>query len=382
MKRTLDVAVVGAGIVGLSHAWMAARRGLSVGVFERTPAAEGATVRNFGMVWPVGQPVGAARELALRARELWREIDSAGAVKVETCGSLHVAFREDELAVIQEYCHTVDSSCQMISPEEVLSRSELVNPTGLLGGMWSASECRVDPRTAAAKIAAWLEREYGVEFHFGTPIRSVENGLVQATSGDQWLAGHTLICSGSDLKSLYPNVFAESGLRLCKLQMFKTNQLRTQADAPHIASGLTLRHYTSFEDCASLSSLKERVANETPELDEFGIHVMASHFASGDVILGDSHEYDIAIRPFDNPQIDAWMIRELRKILKLQNWDVTERWHGIYAKHSRLPVFQAAASDNVDVFVGAGGAGMTLSFGLAEQYWLAKHDSVIANKVG
>ncbi len=69
-----DVAIVGAGILGLAHAYVAAKAGKSVVVFERSPRAAGASVRNFGMVWPIGQPAGTMLSLSLRSRELWLEI--------------------------------------------------------------------------------------------------------------------------------------------------------------------------------------------------------------------------------------------------------------------------------------------------------------------
>lgn len=50
-----DVIVVGGGILGMAHAWAAARRKLSVAVLERSHQAQGATIRNFGQVLVTGQ---------------------------------------------------------------------------------------------------------------------------------------------------------------------------------------------------------------------------------------------------------------------------------------------------------------------------------------
>lgn len=63
-----DVAVVGGGILGLAHAYQAAKAGRSVVLFERSPRAMGASIRNFGMVWPVGQPAGPMHKMAMAGR--------------------------------------------------------------------------------------------------------------------------------------------------------------------------------------------------------------------------------------------------------------------------------------------------------------------------
>jgi hypothetical protein len=96
---------------------------------------------------------------------------------------------------------------------------------------------------------------------------------------------------------------------------------------------------------------------------------MASVFPSGEIILGDSHEYDEAITPFDRSEIDQLMIRELRKLICLPDWTMAEHWHGIYAKHPDLLIFETLIDEGVHVFVGPGGAGMTMSFGLADDAW-------------
>ena len=46
MKK-FDVAIVGAGILGLAHAFHAARAGLRVAVFDRSPDASGAFSAEF-----------------------------------------------------------------------------------------------------------------------------------------------------------------------------------------------------------------------------------------------------------------------------------------------------------------------------------------------
>jgi glycine/D-amino acid oxidase-like deaminating enzyme len=118
-----------------------------------------------------------------------------------------------------------------------------------------------------------------------------------------------------------------------------------------------------------LQQLIDRIANDSPELDQYGIHVMASQNHLGQVVLGDSHEYGDAIEPFDRAQIDGWILRELQKMITLPSWEIESRWHGVYAKYTQGLVFEQLVAPGVHVCTGLGGNGMTLSFGIAERAW-------------
>ena len=54
-QTSFDLAVVGAGIVGLACALAAAKRGKRVVVLDRDAQANGASVRNFGFITITGQ---------------------------------------------------------------------------------------------------------------------------------------------------------------------------------------------------------------------------------------------------------------------------------------------------------------------------------------
>ncbi|MDR3621398.1 MAG: TIGR03364 family FAD-dependent oxidoreductase [Paludisphaera borealis] len=368
-----DVAIVGAGIVGLAHAWSAARRGHRVTVFERGAIASGASVRNFGMVWPIGQPPGEARAIALRSRDAWLEVASEAGVWVNRCGSIHLAHRDDEWAVLEDFAATAPElgyDCKLLTREEIARHTHAANPDGLIGGLFSLTELGVDPRSVIRTLPGWLSGRFGVRFHFGVTITDVEPGKVRGSEGRCWDAHRVVVCGGADFETLFPTLLRESGLRRCKLQMLKTvRQPAGWSLGPHLASGLTLRHYANFAAVPSIAALRNRIAEETPELDRWGIHVMASQNDAGEIIIGDSHEYDSAVEPFDKAEIDDLILRELRRVIRLPDWSIAERWHGVYAKHDAQPLFEADPLPGVHVRTGTGGAGMTMSFGLAERSW-------------
>ena len=371
-----DDAIVGAGVIGLAHAYHLAMRGRRVIVFERSPlprGATGASIRNFGMIWPIGQPAGEMYELARRSRELWLNVLQAADLWYEPTGSLHLAHHDDEADVLREFIAAAPANgfeCQWLDPPQVLSKSSAVKtdePDRLRGAMWSPIETCVDPREVIFNLPAWLSKEYGVQFVFDRAVTAYNDRRALA-GGEEYVADNLYVCAGDDLQTLFPAVFRDSGLVRCKLQMMRS---RPMADdwrvGPMLAAGLTLAHYRAFQDCPSLAALKKRFADEMLDYVRYGIHVMVSQNGLGELTLGDSHEYGAEITPFDKQEIDELALRYLNTFFNAPKLQIASRWNGVYVKHPTEPYFIARPAAGVTVVTGVGGAGMTLSFGLAEK---------------
>lgn len=370
MSNRADVAIVGAGIMGLAHAYVAAERGLRVVVFERHGRASGASVRNFGQIWPIGQPAGRLHELALRSRARWlRVLDTAGLPSARD-GSLHVVYRDDEAAVAREFAEVAPSlgySCVWLDRDAVLGRSSAVQPNGLLGALYSDTELTVDPRLTLATLPAILRDRFGVTMRFGTVVTAIDLPTIRA-GAETWSADQAIVCSGEDFETLYPEVFATTGLTRVKLQMLRTEpQPEGWRLGPALAAGLTLRFYPTFGVCRTLPALRKRIAEESPEYDRWAIHGLVSQTSTGELTLGDSHEYGTQVEIFNREEIDDLILRYIRGFLNAPTFRIHQRWYGVYARHPDHPYLVLQPAPGVRIVTSPGGSGMTLSFGIAEE---------------
>jgi glycine/D-amino acid oxidase-like deaminating enzyme len=85
------------------------------------------------------------------------------------------------------------------------------------------------------------------------------------------------------------------------------------------------------------------------------------------LILGDSHEYGLTFDPFDRADINEFVLTYLKGFARVPSFDIAATWHGVYAKLPGQTEWIAQPEIGVTVVNALGGAGMTLSFGLAEE---------------
>jgi D-hydroxyproline dehydrogenase subunit beta len=369
-KSKIDLAIVGGGIVGLAIAYAATLKGRKVHVFDSQSKAIGASVRNFGMVWPIGQ----RREnlsKALRSRNIWLDLAEKAHFFIKDNGSLHLAYHEDELQVLEEFTQkNIDlEGVKILTPTETSNYSKAYCEENLLGALWSPHELTVSPRQALQRITEFLQIFHEVEFHFNTHITGVS--MPQIFSAQKaWEVDELIICNGANFESLYPEIFDKSGIIKCKLQMLSTVPQPSGWDmGAHLCGGLTLRHYDSFSDCKSLPNLDKRLDELEPKFKHYGIHVLVSQNHLGQIIIGDSHEYGSKISPFDKEEINQIILDYFHKLCRIPNFQIMERWHGIYAKLQNKTEWIHSPEKGVTIINALGGAGMTLSFGLAEEFF-------------
>ena len=363
--------VIGAGIVGLAMARSLSEKGYAVTVFERNEKAVSASIRNFGMVWPIGQPNGNLYERALRSKSIWKKVCSEAGLWHNEVGSLHLAYSDLEWQVIQEFAEADKNvrPVKAISAAAALQKSEAVNPTNLKGALWSADEMIVESRVAIEKIPAYLTRKYGVVFHFNTAVTEVSYPSVITGARHTFNADEIYVCSGADFETLYPEIFAANYFTKCKLQMMR---LIMQPDGwrigPSLCGGLSMVHYKGFEAATSLPQLKEHYKQTMPDYLKWGIHVMVSQNAEGELTIGDSHEYGLVFDPFDKAFINQLIIDYMKQFAVFKDWHMIQSWHGIYPKITNGQTdFIHSPEQGVTIVNGLGGNGMTLSFGLAEE---------------
>lgn len=362
--------VIGAGITGLAMTRSLAERGYAVTVFERDEKAVGASIRNFGMLWPIGQPNGKMYERALISKSIWKQVCNEAGLWYEERGSLHAACNTPEENVIHEFAEANKNirPVAVVSAKEAINKSEAINPEQLKCALWSEDEMIIESRVAMERLPSYFAQKYGVAFHFKTAITDIQYPAVKSGKRS-WQADEIYVCSGADFETLYPGIFQANAFTKCKLQMMR---LVAQPDnwriGPSLCGGLSLIHYKSFEAAASLPALKMYYHQTMPEYLKWGIHVMVAQNAEGELTVGDSHEYALVHDPFDRQFINQLILDYLQQFARFKNWQLLQSWNGIYPKITNGKTdFVHSPQQGVTIVNGLGGAGMTLSFGLAEE---------------
>jgi FAD dependent oxidoreductase TIGR03364 len=361
-RRAYDLAVVGAGILGLACALAAARGGRRVVVIERDAQANGASVRNFGFITVTGQQRGECWRRAMRSRDVWDEIAPAAEIEIVHRGLLVVARRPEAARVLEAFARSEMGGACRLHEGDAAPRLQ----PGLRGSfaavLESPHERRVESRDALPRLAAWLERAHGVTFLRNTAALGVTPAGV-TTSRGAVDSGATLVCAGDDFHTLFADRLARHSLTRCKLQMLRARGARLSRA---VMTDLSLTRYLGYAELPEAEPLRLRLAREQAAHLAAGVHLIAVGAADGSMVVGDSHVYADTPDPFASQAIDDLILDEYQALFG-ERPAVEERWTGIYASAPDRLMLVDAPERNVRVALVTSGTGASTAFAIGEE---------------
>lgn len=367
---TYDLAIIGAGIMGLAHAFHAARAGRRVIVLERNKTAQGASIRNFGMVAIVAQAPGAQLESARKSLADWQFIAKEAGIELRQAGCLFLARCAEELAVLQECSSSQkegEHKFEFVQPDALPKFAPDLRLDHIKGALWSPDAWKVDQRQALSKITNWLTNEFNVAFSFETSVNEISHNMLQTSAGPVQ-AEHILHCAGDDFTTLFEEQFTETDITRCQLQMMRTAAQPTNWKLkPFILGGLSIPHYSVFADCPSLPALKKYQERHFADYLKFGIHLIVCQESDGTITFGDSHLYGDDVLSQRSSKIDALLVKEMGELITLPEQTISERWLGHYAKRLEQAKLELSISDTIQSVTMTNGQGMTHGFSVAAE---------------
>lgn len=220
-----DVAVVGAGLVGLSIAWRLAQAGRAVTVVERESVGSGASLAATGMLAPAAEHEPGSDlllPLALESLRRWPafrdalQATSGRSIDYREDGTLVIAIGRDEVERLR-FRHDLQKrsgvAAEWLSGPEVRAREPLLRPN-VTAGILCPLDAQVDPRLVMEALLRACEAA-GVTIVEGVAVEGLEHqgGRVRGLrAGGQVLAAETVILAAgawSGVAGLLPEDLAD-----------------------------------------------------------------------------------------------------------------------------------------------------------------------------
>jgi FAD dependent oxidoreductase TIGR03364 len=362
--------VVGAGILGTTHALFALARGAQVLHIERDAVPHGATVRNFGLIWVSGRASGAEVALALRARTLWEEIAAVVPdVGFRANGSLTLLNSEEELQVAKRAMAREDAAArefELLSHDDVLLRNPALRGSFDVG-LYCGRDAAVESRVALGALRRWMSATGRYHYVAGRELVGIGDHEVIDHRGEHHGADQVWLCVGASLSGFCAELFEDEPLRRVRLNMAETEPFATELTTS-LANGDSFRYYPNFRNDAT-----ELLQDQEPLAQRYAIQLLCQQRLHGGLTIGDTHEADEPglFETFDQPM--DLIVRAARELIGDHLPPIERRWSGVY--HQVEPTsdeiyYRKDVAKGVTTITGAGGRGMTLAPAIAEESFL------------
>jgi len=236
LPASVDVAIIGGGIVGCAAAYYLARAGISAAVFEKGRIGGEQSGRNWGFVRqqcrsPVELP------LMIESLALWKSLpgELGDDMGLHQGGTLYLAEDETELAGLAEWLpvartHGLDT--RVIADDELAA----IFAAGgrFAGALYTASDARAEPSRATRAIAGGA-KQAGAMVASRTAVRGLDlaAGRVAGVVTEHGrVAARAVVCAGGAWTRLF---CGSLGIRVPQLAVL--NSVARMAPAPKLLAG-------------------------------------------------------------------------------------------------------------------------------------------------
>jgi sarcosine oxidase subunit beta len=252
LPESVDVAIVGAGITGLSAAWHLTQRGLSVAAFDGTGIGSGATaVQPGGVRQQWGTEV--ACRMALEAYAFYNEIGERLAPAVDpqltACGYLFVALGEQELEAQRTRLalqHGLGIPSREVTPGEAGALVEGLDTGDIAGGVWCDQDGYFDRPLAVVGAFADAAARGGARFVDGRVERIVSDGAgwrLELRGGESARAGAVVVAAAWDSPQLLAPLGVELPIEREPRYLFYSDPIRERLLEPLVV--VPERHFAA-----------------------------------------------------------------------------------------------------------------------------------------
>jgi FAD dependent oxidoreductase TIGR03364 len=361
--------VAGAGILGTWHALELCRAGFTVAHLEAELAPQGASVRNFGLIWVSGRRSGVELDAARRSRQRWEEVSAdVPGIGFRPSGSLTLATTDGERKVMEEFAAHADAPARSITyvdPDEIAALNPAVRGE-VNGGLYCTDDAVVEPRRALGALRNSLSAPGtpgspgSYAFHPGRRVRSVEDHALVDTDGTRWEADLIVVATGAAFDHLPGTGEIRARVRRVRLQMLETEPFAGELTTA-LADADTLRYYPAYEVVP-----QDLLGPQSAIAAAHHLQLLLVQRADGGLTIGDTHAYE---EPFDFALVEdpsRELLGRAERLLGAALPPVARRWEGVYTQCIDGDVCaREELSPDVWMVTGPGGRGMTCAPAIA-----------------
>ncbi len=340
MSMAVDVAVVGAGIVGCACARELAREGLHVAVVEREFIGCGATSAGMGHI-VVMDDSEAQFALTRYSQTLWDSLqpELPSAVEFDRTGTIWVGADEEEMNEVRRkssYYGQRGVTTEILNAQQLREAEPHLRPS-LAGGLLVPGDSVLYPPCAAAHL---LEdaRDHGASLTLGQAVVAMGHGSISLSDGTVINAERVVNATGHFAPALTPGV----NIKPRKGHLVITDR------------------YPGFvrHQLVELGYLKSAAS---PSGDSVAFNVQPRH--TGQVLIGSSRQYGVSDTAVDTKIVSRMLERGFDYVPSLRSASSIRTWTGFRAATpDKLPLIGPWPDDpSLILATGHEGLGITTS---------------------